>query len=633
MFLKRAFILVFCMSCFSGLFAAAFEINQKGSEDIVDYSKYGEFSGVGTDKYQYKVKDSAGLKQAVGEGIYPNFADVLKDPAYKKAKKAGKLEGSQWDFVNNDNHQLNFFKWATVQDDPGIKLYYEGLALEHSGNLIQAIKAYYAIIVHFPKAAGMTFWGTIWYVGPVAVDRVRFLMKEHPELDMHLENTYIRVLNSFDTRKGNDVYLINPGKIVQGAPEPAPKEDFEKLDIIKIVGKGRVKLAKFSNKHWQLYVDGKPYFIRGMAYSPNKVGLTPDKQTLNPSRDWMFADYNNNGLIDGPYDAFVDTRHDNKQDKDYKPVGDFKLMKEMGVNTLRLYHHGGFNNDLLMEGYKKFGYMYLMGDFIGMYCTGSGAEWYYGTDYTNPEQKANMLKSVREMVEEYRDKPYILMWVLGNENNYGAPGIPGKSAGSGCRAKIQPEAYYEFVNEAAKLIHSLDPEQRPVAVCNGDLLYLDICAAKAPELDVFGCNAYRGDQGFGNLFWDVKNTFDKPVLVTEYGCSAYAKNWDQTRAETGQADYMRSNTEDLENNLAGMGEGNALGGIVFEWVDEWWKAGADFSPSVHCTVGSFGAPFLDGWSYEEWFGLCSQGDGTLSPFLRQMRPAYTEIQKLWRKNK
>ena len=631
MFLKRAFISAFCMACFSGLFAASFEINQKGTEEIVDYNKYGVFSGIGTDKYHYKITDAAGLKLAAGEGIYPNILDVLKDPVYKKAKKEGKLEGSQWDFVNNDNHQLNFFKWATVQDDPGIKLYYEGLALENSGNLVQAIKAYYAIIIHFPKAAGMTFWGTVWYVGPVAVDRVRFIMKEHPELNMHLEGTYIRVLNSFDTRRGNDNFLINPGKIVQGAPKPEPITDFDKLDIVKIVGKGKVKLAKFSNKQWQLFVDGKPYYVRGMAYSPNKVGLSPDKGTLNPSRDWMWADYNKNGLIDGPYEAFVDTRRDNKQDPDYKPVGDFKLMKDMGVNTLRLYHHGGFNNDLLMDGYKKFGFMYLMGDFIGMYCTGSGAEWYYGTDYTNPEQRASMLKSVREMVEEYRDKPYILMWVLGNENNYGAPGIPGKSAGSGCRAKVQPEAYYQFVNEAAKLIHSLDPQQRPVAVCNGDLLYLDICAAKAPELDVFGCNAYRGDQGFGNLFWDVKNTFDKPVLITEYGCSSYAKFMDLERAEVGQANYMKSNIDDLENNFAGSGEGNALGGIVFEWVDEWWKGGADFSPSVHSAVGQFGAPFLDGWSYEEWLGVCTQGDGTLSPFLRQLRPAYFEIQKLWRK--
>ncbi|MCX5782629.1 MAG: hypothetical protein NT145_08035 [Elusimicrobia bacterium] len=635
MFFRYLSFVVFCFLCgsFSNIFAAAFELYDKGTEDIVDYSKYGTFIGAGTEKYQYKMSDPAGLKVAVGEGIFPNVVSILRDPVFKKAKKEGKLEGSQWNFVNTDSYQYNFYKWATVQDDPGVKLYYTALALERSGNLRHAIKAYYAIIVHFPKSTGMTYWGTMWYIGPVAVDRIKFLMRENPDLGVHLEGAYIKALNSFDTRRGNDIFLINPGKIAIGAPQEEKKIEFDKLEIVKLIGKGDVKLAKFSNKHWQLFVNSKPYYIRGVAYSPNKVGLSPDNGTLNPSRDWMWADYNKNGIIDGPYEAFVDRNRNNKQDKDEKAVGDFKLMKDLGVNTIRLYHHGGFNDDLLMEGYKKYGFMYLMGDFLGMYCAGSGAEWYYGTDYTNTEHRQNMLNSVRQMVEEYKDKPYILMWVLGNENNYGAPGIPGKSAGSGCRAKIQPEAYYQFLNEAVRLIKTLDPQQRPVSVCNGDLLYLDICAAKAPELDVFGCNAYRGDQGFGNLFWDVKNAFDRPVLITEYGCSSSHKLWDQVRAEAAQAKYHRSNWIDLENNFAGSGEGNALGGIVFEWADEWWKAGPppEFSPYIQDKIGQFGAPFLDGWSYEEFLGLTTQGDGSQSPFLRQIRPAYFEYQKLWKK--
>jgi beta-glucuronidase len=290
-----------------------------------------------------------------------------------------------------------------------------------------------------------------------------------------------------------------------------------------------------------------------------------------------------------------------------------------------------------------------------MYATESKAEWFTGTDYTNPEHQKNMLESVRAMVEEYKDQPYILMWVLGNENNYAEPGQAGVGSGNGCRARLQPEAYYTFVNEAAKLIKSLDPQQRPVAVCNGDILYLDVCAANAPDVDIFGANAYRGEQGFGSLWRDVSAVYDRPVVVTEYGCSAYHPNWDRVKTEAAQSYYLRGNWLDIENNLAGSGAGTALGGVLFEWLDEWWKANADLplkiqqqkkewyaarstqykdlQPDRQDTVPQFGAPFLDGWSYEEWLGIVTQGDGTNSPFLRQLRPAYFMYQKQWKKYK
>jgi beta-glucuronidase len=237
------------------------------------------------------------------------------------------------------------------------------------------------------------------------------------------------------------------------------------------------------------------------------------------------------------------------------------------------------------------------------------------------------------MVEEYKNEPYVLMWVLGNENNYSSVSN-GETPGSGCLAQQQPEAYYSFVNECAKLIKSLDPHKRPVAICNGDAYMLDYCAKYAPDIDVYGANVYRGDYGMGQIWSDIAREYGKPVLITEYGCPGYAKGWSTARIEQGQALYHKNNWNDIMNNTAGIqgGAGNSLGGVVFEWVDEWWKSGYTRDANDHDTVSQWAGPFLDGFAYEEWFGITSQGGGRHSPFERQLRKAYFTYRQLWNNN-
>jgi len=611
-----------------------FQIYDAGTEEWVDYSKYGEFQNPGTPQYKYIVKDLDGLKAASGEGIYPNTQSVLNSPDYKKLK----LKGDKWNFVNTDNYQANFYKWASEKDVSGEGLYYMALALERSGNYKHAVKAYYAALVFFPDAVSYTQWNTPWYIAPAALSRIRYLTRTHPEqIGVKIADASVIIKNAFDNDTKNDEFYINPGKLVKASPVDFKIKyvDPLKSGIKKVTGKGKVKLTQYNDGNFLLTVDGKPYVIRGMTYSPSKVGLSPDFGSLNNLRDWSWDDYNKNEMIDGPYDAYVDANRNDKKDDGEYVVGDFALMKEMGVNTLRLAHYDGLNKKLLMEGYKNFGFMCTVGNLIGMYAVDSGADWYEGTDYTNKEQRQSMLDSVRRMVEEYKDEPYVLMWVLGNENNYGSIGVEGESIGSACLAPKQPDAYYSFVNECAKLIKSLDPQQRPVAICNGDLYLLDYCAKNAPDIDIYGANVYRGSYGFGQLWTDAAREYGKPVFITEYGCPAYAKGWSTARSEAGQAEYLKNCWMDIEYNLGGVegGSGNALGGAIFEWCDEWWKAGYTTDPSEHDTVSQWNGPFLDGRAYEEWFGICSIGNGTQSPFKRQLRKSYFMYRDLWKKYK
>jgi hypothetical protein len=594
-----------------------FHLADKGSEEIISYEKYGKFQGIGTPDYHYIIVDQAGLSKAAGAGIHPNASSVLSDPLYKEIKKEGSLDGSHWDFINSIKRRENFYKWATAAEDRGVKLFYTALALERAGHIKHAIKAYHALVVHFPKTIGWTYWNTPWYVGQVGIDRINFLCRKYPELGWRLEGAYILVGSGYDDNTKTDVFVINPGKIIKTKPSEiynyGKKRNLSSQDIIRSTEGDFVKLVQYKDRSWQLLVDGKPYIIKGIAYEPSKIGQSPDQGTLE---DWMQHDYNNNNKIDGPYDTWVDSNRNDMQDPDEKPIGDFRLLWEMGCNTIRVYHNAS-NKPLLRDLYENFGIMSLMGDFLGAYAIGSGASWYIGTDYADPQQQQNMLENLRKTVEAHKDEKYVLMWVIGNENNYGVANS----------AKRDPVSFYRFVNQAAKLIKSLDPYKRPVAISNGEVKFIDIFAKECPDVDVFGLNTYRGDHGFGHLWLTVKHETDKPVIITEYGCPAYNMYTDMEIAEAQQASYLKNCWIDIIMNSGPWGHGNSLGGVLFEWVDEWWKA---YEPYKHNIESQWAGSFPDGWMYEEWLGIASQGSGKNSPYQRVLRTAYYEYKNLWR---
>ncbi len=613
-----------------------------GKPGPVDYESAGRFDSVGTKTYRYVITSQETLAKQAGEGIFPNNM-VTRDPRYKELLKEGKLNGNHWTFADLKDSELGFYKWASVNEDPGVKLFMTSLMLERTGQLEAAVKGLYATAVHFPKTISYTYYKTPWYVGPAALDRVTQILRRHPEIKMELKDAYINVVNRYDNDIKNDEFLSTPGKLVAVKSKKALKPiNLSKLKVVKEVGGSKVQLKKYENGHWQLTVDGKPFPVKAITYSITPVGASPDRGTWNPSKDWQLVDTDKNGVHDGFFESWVDKNQNNVKDAGEDMVGDAKLLKDLGVNTMRAYHHV-YNKELFNKLNKEYGFYFIVGDLLGGYAVGSGASWDKGTDYNDPEQRKKMLESVREMVMTSKDEPYVLMWMLGNENIYGVAN----------NSPQAPEAFYTLVNEAAKLIHELDPT-RPVGTSNGDLLHMDLIKKYCPDIDVMGANAYRGEQGFGNhMFMGVRDMLDKPLLITEYGASAYADGYTQKEAEEFHAMYLTNNWEDMDANMAGRGIGNVLGGVLFEYMDEWWKANSDLpervqkekpewyaqrsatykslQPDKHENVPQFGFPFLDGWSYEEWYGLVGQGTGEGSPFVRQLRPAYFAIKELWNK--
>jgi len=599
----------------------AFRLSDPGTEPVVEYARYGEFRDSGAFEYRYVIKDIAGLARAQGAGIFPNRA-ITADPLYKQLRQAGKLAGSAWEHVASNDPAADFYSWATARDmDPGVQLYFTGLALQQAGLYQHAVKAYRAAMVLFPKS---TCWNRentwVWNIAPAAWSAIINLTRLHPELELKLVDAYVETeAERYDAVPDSRRVAITPGRFVRFSRQEQQRARLprQQLEVVSSRG-GKVRCVKYRNGQWGFEIDGKPTLIRGVSFPAAKTGTNYDW-------NWMTADENANGLNDVAYETWVDANRNNERDADEPVVGDFQLLHEMGANAIRLFNDRTFDAKLLRDMHARFGIGAFICEPLGAYTVHSDAEWNEGTDYTDAQQRQRMIKAVEDMVRAYRDQPWLLGYILGNENNMSAD-YSGVNA-TRTQASRQPQAYAEFLNEIAELIHRLDPEH-PVGVGNVGLKLIDAYAKFAPALDFLGINEYPGADGFGCLWQKAKRLFDRPVLITEFGCDAYATG--KGPDEASQERYHRQNWGDIVYNSAGEpGEGNCIGGIVFQWADEWWKDTRGDPRDKQNIEPTFEMAFPDGWSQEEWLGIIGQGDGRHSPFLRQPRQAYYMYKTLW----
>jgi len=171
---------------------------------------------------------------------------------------------------------------------------------------------------------------------------------------------------------------------------------------------------------------------------------------------------------------------------------------------------------------------------------------------------------------------------------------------------------YQLFNEAAIAMKQISTKH-PIAICNGDLLFMDLLAKECPDIDVLGTNMYRGIS-FGDAFQRVKDEYNKPILFTEFGADAFNAIENQ-EDQYSQAYYMKGNWKEIYENAAGLGKtGNSIGGFTFQFSDGWWKFGQTKNLDVHDTNaswsnGGYQRDFIEGENNmnEEWFGIAAKG--------------------------
>ncbi|MFH1782279.1 MAG: hypothetical protein ABH848_01530 [Candidatus Omnitrophota bacterium] len=378
-------------------------------------------------------------------------------------------------------------------------------------------------------------------------------------------------------------------------------------------GPDKISIKKAGDNEFQLLVNNKPYIIKGVVYNPVPIGRTHT------------------------YDFWSDP---------LKPhIRDGKLMKEMGVNTIRAYKAGedieavkGVIKDL----YAKFNIRVAMGHWLG---------FWDNPNHADKDFREKVKKDVLEMVNTYKDEKGILCWILGNENNrsfdYGPEALnvwtndeieaiedPYE------RRKERAKIYYTFVNDLAKEIKKIDPNH-PIVFGNAELSYADeeVASKVTPDIDILGCSIYRG-KTLGSFFRKCNISFKRPSLLIEFGCdryNAYLKKEDQDI----QAEFLKAQWEEIEKNTyKGNGCKNSIGGFVFEWTDEWWKHHEDNKAGwdVHDTESSWsnGSYYFDIKAErnfninEEWWGVVALEKSSQGLDERRPTKAYFTLKELWR---
>ena len=180
---------------------------------------------------------------------------------------------------------------------------------------------------------------------------------------------------------------------------------------------------------FKLQVDGEDFFVYGMNWGYMPIG---------ENYSYPFWDKS---------DAFIREALDTEM----------ALLVDMGVNAIRQY-------DVIPPQwveyiYEKYGIYTIINNLVGRYGASINGVWIPQIDYSDPATRKELHAQLMTSVEKYKDTPGILMWILGNENNYG---LHWDSFEIGQLPKDEQAAakatyLYSLYGELTDAIHGADP--------------------------------------------------------------------------------------------------------------------------------------------------------------------------------
>ena len=270
-------------------------------------------------------------------------------------------------------------------------------------------------------------------------------------------------------------------------------------------------------KDSRIYADGSLFFIKGIAYGISTPGFPPGAEAC-------FSKI--------PLSVFEN---------------DFKMMKNAGINTIRTYEP---LPDALLDLADKYGLKVIEQIvYPSAY-----------TDYSSDIELKALKKTAVDVVNRHKNRRCILMWLIWNDAPFSY-----EEAGSPI-----PRYGFDKINDFLKEIYlAVKAADNSHPVTGANMLKVKGSDIGFDFLDVIGCNAYLGGHGINwrgkedavstvNELKEISDKYQKPVFITETGYSTFVKKETQDKA-------LRTQIESVGEDLSGI--------VIFEWTDEWWKAG------------------------------------------------------------
>jgi len=335
-------------------------------------------------------------------------------------------------------------------------------------------------------------------------------------------------------------------------------------------------------KNLRLFDGNTEFFIKSICYSPAPAGyafgnptegsgvcslrqqyaLSADQHDLVSYSACYYEDF---------FDGSVDPNGKGNQQGWFKDIWtrDLPVMQAAGANVVRFYHTNPITKDLVYSdaGYKYKGYGSDYRPFMDA-CLAHGMKVVFPlfaelTQILNFPQ-AKMEEYVRSLVDNVGGHDALLMWQFGNELPLS---VQDNNLGPTIIAKLN-----HFFDYARSYTFKRWMRHVPISIALVDLPSWYNTLSRDLKVDIITTNAgYRGptysdlwfgapSQGFDGLH-SLSCETGKPVFIGEIG-------------QHSTDGYVNSNTwfQDNWNALLDNYKNGAVGGALFEYSDESWKA-------------------------------------------------------------